>query len=242
MFFRSQSTQTQLPSKLLTQNRSSTTLTAAADRQLPDFSNKIILIIAAASDPIASSIAIRLSKLGAQLILVDCPEAKERLTQLASNCDAAALHGTKWQFRSNKWQRAQKATVFTLNPEDSSVGLSIKVMIKNIADMFGARLDALIFKSANIESKEELLNNTKSLMQNLEQTLNSELMLFVRIVQAVVPLLEQTQGTIINLSTMDALKPVSIEETYLCKCNPKSILESQTTSLVLVSKRNRYVH
>lgn len=175
-----------------------------------DLSDKIIIFAGAGTDPIASATAIRLSTRGAQLVLVDAPKNHGRLTTLASSCDAAALHGNKWQFRANKWQRVQKAFVYPL--EENPSGSAVSTLMTTVVDTFG-RIDGLIFKSANAVGSpfggQNSCITSPGFLALLDSSLNNELLLLVHLVQAAVPYLEQTSGTIINLSTTVVIKPVS---------------------------------
>lgn len=184
-----------------------------------DLSDRIVLVAGASVD-VAAATAIRLSRHGAQLVLLDSGKQGDRLAALAAQCDAASLHGNKWQFRANKWQRVQKAQVATIDPETPTSDL--KAVIDSVVDTFG-RIDALVFKSPNPPVAPTFGGNSSggagsirdpALLSQLDRSISGELLLLVRLIQLVGPHLEQTGGSIVNVSTTVAIVPVCFYNKY----------------------------
>lgn len=171
-----------------------------------DLSDQIVIFAGASSD-VAGSSAQLLSRQGAQLVLVDRPATLARLEQLAKSCDQVAQHGNKWQFRNNKWQRVQKALVLTLESGTDSKGC--ESIVNTVADTFG-RIDALVFAGSSSPASPTDSITDSSIVSQLDRNLESELLAFVNLTRVVVPHLERSQGSIINLSTVAAIKPVSL--------------------------------
>lgn len=169
-----------------------------------DLDGKIV-ILCQANNVIVSTSARVLSKHGVQLILIDIDHNQQKLRQLAQSCDQVAKHGSRWHFYDKKWQRVQKTLVYTIKSY-SDVD-TLKSIVSNVLSRFG-KIDALVFASETFNLHNDCLNNP-TLMHNLEQTFTNILYLFVNLVQLVAPILETTNGVILNISTVSALKPVT---------------------------------
>lgn len=155
-----------------------------------------------------------LSKLGAQLVLVDLDHFNDDLNRLASKCYQVAKYGNRWHFKNGKWQRVQRTICFTLQSffdKNQMDNIIAKVIME-----FG-KINCFLFSAPSIQTLDSI-NDTK-LMENFSRKLDEQLITLTNMSQILLPYLEETEGTIINISTVHALEPVCIDDLSIIIAN-----------------------
>lgn len=177
-----------------------------------DLRNQVIFIYRpCANEPIMWITIDLLSKLGAQMVLVDLDHFKESLDRMASKCYQVAKYANRWHFRNGKWQRVQRTICFTL--ESFFDKKQINNIIEKVKMEFG-KINCFLFSVASGIQTSDSISDSK-MMQIFSQKLDEQLITIAKMSQILLPCLEETKGTIINISTVHALQPVCILNNFL---------------------------
>jgi NAD(P)-dependent dehydrogenase (short-subunit alcohol dehydrogenase family) len=163
-----------------------------------DLSSKVAIITGSCSD-IGVAVAVLLAKNGAQVVVIDSDESK--LLKVAQRCDESALHGNKWHFMNNKWQRVQKALPIVADiAKDEDCKKLIDIVIENLG-----KIDLLI-NNASSKEMSRLIN--AKLINIYDRVMSLDLRSVIYLTHLAIPYLESSNGVIINVSSTAAIIPV----------------------------------
>lgn len=159
-----------------------------------DFSNKVA-IVTGSSSGIGEAIAIQFATYGAKLTLTAYdPKGPANLERVAEECERVSPGGLK------------PVTVFG----DITQEPVVQTIIERTVEKYG-RINILVNNAgAGMNSN---FDDAQQMIDSFDFTFSLNVRSIVRLTSLAVPHLEKTQGVIVNMASMAAIKPVSFERT-----------------------------
>lgn len=165
-----------------------------------DLNGKVALVTGATND-VGTQVGIHLSRLGAQVVLIDLDQTS--LSRVTKQCERVAINSNKWQSVNGKWVKVQRIVSIAA---DIGKDEECRRVVSSVLHMFG-RID-IVVNNCSLETKSSL--SDPNLMTAYDRVMALELRSLILLTHLTVPHLEKSSGSVVNIFNTSELKPVII--------------------------------